>query len=122
MPRTRGGVEHLRACVCVHGEVGHRVGHGVMRARGGSSGARQVGPLAVALRVEAEEPGILGRSVLTELAKDMRSVANNLDVGSAVSRRCLESRNQPGEPRLVGGPTDLHFVTFSSATVALKDY
>jgi hypothetical protein len=48
MPRTRREVEHLRAGVCVHGEVGQRVGHGVMRARGGSSGARQVGPLAVA--------------------------------------------------------------------------
>jgi hypothetical protein len=55
------------------------------------------------LCVESEEPGVLGRSMLTELAKDERTVADHLEVGPAVVRCHLRPRDQSVVFRLVVG-------------------
>jgi hypothetical protein len=87
MPRACRRMEHLRAGASIHGKLGQGIGHFVMRAH-------VVSPVAhimlireeSRLRVKAKELGVLGRSILTELVKDKRTVADHLEVGQAVIR------------------------------------
>jgi hypothetical protein len=58
---------------------------------------------AARLRVETDEPSVLGRPILAVLVEDERAVYHHLEVGSAVMDRRLESRDQAGVLRLVGG-------------------
>jgi hypothetical protein len=44
--------------------------------------------------VEPEEPGILGRAIISELPKDERAIPDNLEVGPAVSRRRAKARQE----------------------------
>jgi hypothetical protein len=106
MSRACRWMAHLRtgAGAGIHGKVGQGIGHLVVRAH-------LVDPVAHAelireasrVQVEAEEPNVLGRSMVPHLPEDERTVADHFEVWPAVRRRRAETSPQAVVLRLVVG-------------------